>query len=844
MASAEEEYPRLHPEAQYRLCLTEDDLDELCRELAEAPIVGFDTETSGLDVFGKNPGRVVGLCFSTKPRTGWYVPIRHEIADGYLDPRQLSDKVVLDRLGPMLETMKLVGHNAKFDWKMMKVEGWNCNFVDDTFIMASLLGKYGPREKSLKALTRIHFRVSPLEIHEVVAAAEGRKPKKSEIAFHKYDIEASCSYAAADADWTLQLREVLMQELSRLIPDSLNPEHDSFFAYRQIEMPLMSVVARMEMAGVPVDVDYLTAAATVCARMIHRVNERTKKEIWEVVGREWEININSTQQLQKLFEEEWVDEAGMPLVNLPLDPSTNAPKRTETGRLCLDNAVLQELAKDIPWVQGIITFKALKKLHSSFLTKMPAAAHDGRIYANFWQLGTETGRFSSSDPNLQQIPKNQHFFIEVMTDQLWATHAAANNMNSDSFKTMVTEKLHADDVAMPSDVPTWEAPSGAMFSLANGRIWESWVCRTRNAIKASPGKYIVEADYSQIELRVFAGESEEQALIKAFETGEDVHARTASLVFGVPVEQVTKKQRSQAKTVNFGIIYGASPKRISESEGIPIEEAKQIVSNYFSGLPAARDWIANTKESVTSNQRSVTKYKRVRDFTKILLFGSMVSHREKAMAEREGVNAVIQGTAADIMKIALHRLEKLLNERHSDGTKSLAQLVMTVHDSVVLEVDEAVPVKEIVKTVLDAMVWDIPGYPKIEVDVQVGPSWGEGIDHEEISDHAPPSVKDSTVSNTCWVLHVLDEIETEQQENLQAFFRGRRSKRGGDLRIYFHRQDIEPQVKEFEGPFALDFRDVSLLRRIIGNCRLFQDVDRLDTRTVLASVNEQTLFQG
>lgn len=844
--------PRLHPDAKYRLCLTESDLDDLCTELSSARLVGFDTETSGLDVFGPDAGRVVGLCFSTAPHTGWYVPIRHEVADGYLDPRQLPDKVVLDRLGPMLESLSLVGHNAKFDWKMMRAEGWDCNFVDDTFIMASLIGKYGPRERSLKALTRIHFNVSPLEIHEVVAQAEGRKPKKSEIAFHKYDIEQSCAYAAADADWTLQLRGVLLERLKSLITDSPHPEHDSLFAYRQIEMPLMPVVARMELAGVPIDVEYLTTAASICARMISRVENSTRREIWKVVGKEWDININSPQQLQKLFEEDWVDAGGNPLVQLPLDPSSGKPKRTSTGRLCLDNAVLLELSKTLPWVQGIITFKALKKLHSTFLTKMPKAAHAGRIHANFWQVGTETGRFSASNPNLQQIPKNQHFFIEMMSDDLWNSHAAANNMTVSEFIERVTAELFSDDVQRPSDVPTWEAPNGSMFSLRRDvvsegcdySIWESWVCYTRSAIKAGTGKYIVEADYSQIELRVFAGESAETALIKAFETGEDVHARTASLVFNVPVEQVTKTQRGQAKTVNFGIIYGAGPKRISESEGISISEAQQIVSSYFTGLPTARNWIDSTKREVVKKQRSVTKYKRVRDFTNLLLFGSNVGERERSMAEREGVNAIIQGTAADIMKIALVRLEKFIDERHSAGSRKLAEIVMTVHDSVVLEVDGSVPVESIVKTVLDAMVWEIPGYPPIEVDVQVGPSWGQGVEYEKVSADTRVLVEEEVIVNARWVLHVLSELDLEQVDGLSAFLRSRCSSRGGSLSILFHREGADPIQRDLEGPFRLDFRDVTLLRRLIGDCKLYQDPNNLDAGSVLSGFDNEKIFGG
>lgn len=843
MADGEEvEVPRIHPNARYTLVTTNEQLDQMCAELDGASLIGFDTETSGLDFHADDPARVCGLCFSTAPHTGYYIPIRHEIADGILDPRQLDATEVLTRLQPYLETKRLVGHNAKFDWQAMFMEGIVCNFVDDTIVMASMSGDYMPGRRGLKDLTYHHFGIKPLEIHEVAAMEAGKKPKKSDIAFHKYDIEECRDYAAADADWTLQLWGLLRPRLAQVL------DHPAMgmTVYEQIEMPLLPVVARMELAGVPVDVDFLTEMGTHSVRMMNRVETATKKVIWEMLGEEIDININSVQQISKLFTEQ-LPAAGYE-IKLPIDKKTKEPKVTATGNYSFDNAVMVELAKDYPWVDRIITYKSLRKLHSSFLKKMPGAAWEGRIYANFNQVGTDTGRFSSSKPNLQQIPKDQHFYVEPMTEEMWTAAAERNEIPVDEFKAKVEAALYDEDVEKPADQPTWVAEDGTMFSLRDAgtekeHIWESWVCRTRNAIKAKPGKYIIEADYSQIELRVFAGESEEPALMTAFETGEDVHSRTASVISGVPVSEVTKKQRSQAKTVNFGIIYGATANRISESEGIPYEEAQTIVNNYFASLPRAEQWINDKKSEIRQMSKVYTKFGRVRSFHQLLQFGSNSQRGKIAMAEREGVNAIVQGTAADIMKLALIRLPKWLAARHSDETGPLAQLVMTVHDSIVLEVDESIPVHEIVATVKDAMVFPIEGYPPIVVDAQAGPSWGEGVEIEDGEQMDTPRVEDTNASPTVWVLEMHDEIARDQLDGLRDFLRSRQANDGGRLRLLFHRESQEPTVNEPDGRFRLDFRDSAYLRRIVGECQLHQDAAFVDSAAVFEGIDDAAIFE-
>ena len=855
---------RVHPHAQYRLALTAEDLQELAAELHQACIegrlIGFDTETSGLDLYGDKAGRVVGLCFSTRAHTGWYVPIGHEVADGVLDPRQFDAATVIDYLRPYMEGTAgllegqeprhlLVGFNAKFDLKHMAMLGVTCRFAHDGLIQASLSGKYMPGQRGLKNMVTTHLRgpngerIEPLEIHEVQAAQDpdGKKPKKTEIAFHKNDIYESLNYAAADADHTLQLHPILHAEMLQTLGGI-------DFVYSQIEMPLMPVVAAMEMAGVPTDVDFLRDRAVTAVRMKNRIEDATKKVIFDLAGEEWNLNINSVKQIGELFTERLADH-----VTIPNEPGTGEPKRTGTGNLSFDGSVLEEMAKTAPWIHGIITYKSILKLHGSFLKKMGEQAIDGRIYANFNQVGTETGRFSSSGPNMQQIPKNQHFFVELMNDELWEAYAEFNTMDAETFRQHVWDKLHAEDVSRPSDVPTWTADDGTMFSLRvekvadeNGHevdretVWESWVCRTRNSIKAKPGSYIVEADYSQIELRVFAGETQEPNLLQAFNTGEDVHTRTASVVFGVPADQVSKKQRGSAKTINFGIIYGATAKRISESEGIPFREAEILVRNYFAALPKAQKWIEDMKKKIVLEKSARTKYGRVRSFDRLLGFGRNAGPGPVAMAEREGVNAIIQGTAADIMKFALINLNRHLAARFGDD----ARLVMTVHDSIVLEVKDTVPVKDIVDAVYACMVFDIPDYPVIDIDVQIGTSWGEGTEVERGEEYETPSAtNDIAKPPVQWVLEVLEVITVEQQNNLLEFLQSRQSSESvAKLIVRFHREGREPDERSSQHGYQLDFRDRPYIRRLIGDCNLHQALDAVDADKVLADLNDDSVM--
>ena len=815
-----EEIVTKHPNANYRLCLSLSDLDELKEELKNAKLVGFDTETTGLNFFSHDPARVVGLCFSTKPFTGWYVPIRHEVAEGVIDPRQLPVDTVISQLRPLLESQNLIGHNTKFDYHAMMQDGVKCNFVHDTMIIASLLGTFPPGTRGLKALVSSQFSWKQLEIHQIHELQTGEKPKKKikEIHFQKYDIDLSLDYAASDADWTLQLYHKLWEVFYK--------QYEGKTQIYDLEMQLVPVVAEMEAAGVPFDVQALKDQAVTCAIVTHRTNEAIMDSVEELYGERLEVNLGSHQQLRDLLFNK-------------LGFTPNPEKVTGTGELSTGKEVLQELAEEYPFVQKIVTYKALKKLYTSYLTKLPTHCINGRVYAQFNQMGTDTGRFSSREPNLQQMPKDQIFLIREITD--WSEYAAAENKATGEVEAYIRERLDKDGRSI-AEVRTWDSPdSDFCYSIEGTTVYESWYSELRNTIKASDDKYIIEVDYSQVELRIFAGETQEPNLMAAFSSGEDVHRRTASVVFNVDSKDVTKKQRSQAKTINFGIIYGAGATKISESENIPFEEAEQIVQNYFKGLPKAHQWILDQKAIVRERWYSLTRLGRQRRFDKNF---QMNSFKHIAVAEREGVNAIIQGTAADIMKVALVRLNSMLKREFGDKAKTL----MTVHDSVVFEVSREVDPSQIVPVIQKAMtdfshLPVISHYPPLTVDVQIGPSWGEGKGYEEDSVllEVPKSLPPKEKPPTKWVLHIYDTLSPQKYKTLKAFINSRRNPKASNTLRVEVTNGVKDETIQLEERFDIAFPDEIFLQRNLGTCKLLQEEGGVDYRAAFEGLNDKEI---
>src|SRR5688572_2088258 len=370
----------------YRLITTEAQLDELCSQMKSAPLVAVDTETEGL---GFNDV-VVGICISTEPYTGVYIPIRHEIVEGQRHPDQLPVDVVLSKLKPVLEEVPCTGHNVKFDQKMMWKDGIDVNFVHDTFIEAALIGRY--EKKGLKPLTEQHFDHQMMKLENLFPAPKGRK--KVELKPKELSPSDILIYAAEDADYSLRLHEVLHKELMSKVPGLLY----------KLEMKLARVIAEMEMWGVPVDMEFLQQGVVDVEVMLHRLNEEVHKEIRELVGDpDLTMNLNSTAQLGELL----FNKLGMPVKQF-----------TPAGKPSTAGDVLKDLAKDYYIVERILTYRRIFKLKSFYEKMVGATEDDGRIRGSFNQVGTASGRFSSDKPNLQQIPRDQTFVLWPMDEDV------------------------------------------------------------------------------------------------------------------------------------------------------------------------------------------------------------------------------------------------------------------------------------------------------------------------------------------------------------------------------------------------------------------------------------------
>lgn len=710
----------------YGLVTTEAQLDELIAEMWKAPLIGLDTETEGLlftDI-------IVGLCISVRPGHGRYIPLRHTLMDvGVRAPNQLEPKLVFEKLKAVLEAQPCTGHNIKFDLKMFWKEGVDPNFVHDTMIQAHLLGF--PRGfRGLKPLVKseIDYDMAPLE---TLFPKTGRtKPKIEPAKLQPTEIE---QYGCEDGDYSLQLCYKLLPRLQSV--RGLGNVYG-------VEMALLRVVAEMEMHGVPTSKSFLEGMKIESGELLARLGDELQAELREAVGDpEMEpVNINSPKQLGELI----YDKLGMPCKVV-----------TESGNRSTAGAVLEDLAKEYPIMERILTFRLLYKLHGTFLKKMMNIVHDdGRIRGNFNQVGTETGRFSSSDPNLQNIPKDQIFNLWVADDKQVAIDSFPEILRVTEDCDPMLEPVYeaySDEASKWGDYYLGTATDGKQYSVHHGKIYEAWKCKTRQFITASPGHYIAEFDYSQVELRILAAEAQEPTFLDAFAKGDDVHSRTAAAIYNVPFENVTKLQRGTGKTINFGLLYGMGPQKLAQSLGITMDEAKATMERYFVNLPNIKTWITRVKAEARMDGYAQTSFGRRRELPMI----KSNDNAAKAMSEREAANHHIQGAAADIMKIALVRLHNMMRKYYGGKVR----IVCTVHDSVILEVDESIDPAQVVMLTQKAMEFApapamlperVAGpWPLLGVDGGVGPDWAHSLSLKElgIDPHAemPEPVDPSTL---------------------------------------------------------------------------------------------------
>ncbi|MEW5815735.1 MAG: DNA polymerase I [Spirochaetota bacterium] len=589
----------------YRSILTLQELDEWMKLIKKHTWFAFDVETDGLDAVTASP---VGFSLAVQSGEGCYVPIK---ASGV---RLIPEPEIKARLTSMLtdKSLKLIGQNIKYDYMIMKRWGIEIsNIAFDTMIAAwlldSQLGAY-----NMDKLAERFLNYKTIHFDEVV-------PKGS--TFDTVPLKEATEYSAEDADITFRLYKVFSPRIK-----SENME-DLFY---NVEMPLVAVLGDMELEGIRILSDKLDEYGKELSVKLKGIED----EIYKLCGQTF--NISSTKQLQEIL-----------FTVRKLKPV----KKTKTG-LSTDTSVLEELSSEDPVAGLVLKHRLLSKLKSTYVDALPKLInpYTGKIHTHYIQTGTATGRLSSRDPNLQNIP---------IRDE-------------------------------------------------EGR-------RIRSAFVPNRGNLFLSADYSQIELVVFAHLSKDPALSDAFQKGKDVHKQTAALIFDIPEDEVTQEQRRAAKIINFGVMYGMSAFRLARELGIPRGKADAFINSYFAKYYLVRKFIEETVQQAEKSGTVPTLLGRVR---KVIGINSK-NKTEKMAAERVAVNTPIQGTAADIVKTAMIRVTEVLKK-----ARFKARLILQVHDELIFEVpvDEVDTVKRIVQKEMEsAVTLRVP----LKVSIETGSSWGD-----------------------------------------------------------------------------------------------------------------------
>ncbi|QHN64442.1 DNA polymerase I [Bergeyella cardium] len=579
----------------------------LVENLLKQKAVVFDTETTSLNEL---EAELIGLSFSYQKGLAYYIPLAED-REKALETLQIFK--------PFFEKQDIlkIAHNFKYDLKVLTQYGisirGNCF---DTMIAHYLLNPDG--RHGMDYLSEIYLSYTPIPIESLIG-----KKGKNQKTLRSVSLEQQTNYAAEDADITFQLYEKFAPQLKKENLESL---------FYNVEMPLMKVLAKMELAGVALDTDWLSKESLDLENDLREL----EKKIF-ALSRE-EFNINSPKQLGDIL-----------FAKLHLDPKA---RKTKTGQYSTSEEVLQKLAGKHTIIGHILEYRTYQKLKSTYVDALPQEIQpkDGRVHTHFSQTTAATGRLASLNPNLQNIP------IRTLRGQ-----------------------------------------------------------QIRGAFVADKGKKIISADYSQIELRLIAEVSGEDNMIKAFQNGEDIHASTASKLFKVPITDVTKSQRSQAKAVNFGIIYGQSSFTLSEQTGLSRSEAKQMIDSYYQTYPMLKEFMNEQVLKARQNGFVETILGRRRHLKDINSNNAVV----RGHAERNAVNAPIQGSAADIIKIAMINIDKALHEQNLR-----TQMLLQVHDELLFEApeDELEVVAPLIRQLMESAV---PTTVPLLVEVGIGNNWLE-----------------------------------------------------------------------------------------------------------------------
>ncbi len=589
-------------------------LKSLAKVLNSASIISFDTETTSTD---EMTASLVGISLAVAPGEAYYLPVGHKAGE------QLSIEQVISVLRkPMTDaSIPKIGHHLKYDFIMLVRYGVRVTPLAFDTMLAEWMLDPSSHNLGLKNMAEVRLGESMTHIEDLIGTGKNQRT------MDQVAIAQAAPYAAADAETTLRLKPLLETELKRL------PKLWELFL--NLEMPLIGVLADMEMAGVALDKSFF---ATFSVELTDRM-AALEKQIYEAVGRTF--NINSTQQLSSVLFE-----------TLRLTPPDRG-KKTASGHYSTAAGVLDEMSGQHPVVDMILEYREYSKLKSTYVDALPAQIHPetGRVHTSYSQSGAVTGRLSSSNPNLQNIP--------IRTDL--------------------------------------------------GR-------RIRRGFVADKGNVFISLDYSQIELRIVAHMANDEAMLNAFRLGQDIHATTAAAIYGVPLEAVTKEQRRHAKAINFGLIYGMSAFGLTRTTELTLAESQDFVEAYFKQFPGVKKYLDGIRHSARETGFVETLLGRRRYFPALK---SSLNQALRNREEREAINAPIQGTAADIMKIAMIRIPPAIAQAGLHG-----RMLLQVHDELVIEC----PLPELNETIRAARVVMETAYPMsipLTTDARWGTNWDE-----------------------------------------------------------------------------------------------------------------------
>ena len=601
------------PPSDYSTILSLKDLNECLEQIKKKKIFAIDLETTSLD---PNLAKIVGISLAWEEGKAVYIPVGHDYEGA---PEQLQESIVMKLMIPILEghSMKKIGHNLKYDYAVFRNNKIRLNGIAHDTMLESYINNSTHTRHDLNSVSERVLNKIPISYEKVTEdLTEGE-------GFEKVNLDSATHYAAEDADLALRIHNRLFPDLDKI--DGLKN------IYTNIEIPLITVLSKMEMKGVSIDSEMLSHQSK---ELKNSMNELERKA-FEIAGESF--NISSPKQIQEILFEK---------MKIPVIAKT--PK----GQPSTSESVLSDLSKEYELPKIILNYRSLSKLVSTYTEKLPKQVSEktGRIHASFHQAVTSTGRLSSSSPNLQNIP----------------------------IRTLEGKKV-------------------------------------REAFRAPIGKFLVAADYSQIELRIMAHISQDQTLIKAFQEGQDVHSTTASEVFDIGLSNVNDQHRRAAKAINFGLIYGMSSFGLAKQLDIPRVEAQNYIDKYFSKYPKIKLYMEDIRKKASDKGYVETIFGRRLYINNI----NSSQARLRQYAERTAINAPMQGSAADLIKMAMISSDHLISESKFD-----ADLILQVHDELVFEVDKSCLKKfkiELERCMEEVVSLSVP----LKVSVGYGTTWGD-----------------------------------------------------------------------------------------------------------------------